>query len=179
MGAASAWEESPCDLGNPVAVMAADALVSVMAAPSPTTCTPFKSECSTNLNGVQEMAYNGRMPRDTLTREQIVRTAIALLDAEGLEGFSMRGLGARLGSAATAVYWHVKSKDDLVRLAGDEVWNEIELPDLRAVDWRTAATTPTRLAPPSELNRHTMTKSSFPRGAVASAVAALSTALSS
>jgi AcrR family transcriptional regulator len=81
------------------------------------------------------------MARDTLTREQIVRTAIELLDAEGLEGFSMRALGARLGSVATAVYWHIQSKDQLVRLAGDEVWNEIELPDLSAVDWRTAATT--------------------------------------
>jgi len=87
------------------------------------------------------MAYRGRMPRDTLTREQIVRTAVELLDAEGLEGLNMRSLGVRLGSAATAVYWHVKSKDNLVRLAGDEVWNEIELPDLSAVDWRTAATT--------------------------------------
>jgi AcrR family transcriptional regulator len=80
------------------------------------------------------------MPRDTLTREQIVRTAIHLLDAEGLEGLSMRSLGARLDSAATAVYWHVKSKDNLITLAGDEVWNEIELPDLSVVDWRTAAT---------------------------------------
>ncbi len=87
------------------------------------------------------MAYNGRMPRDTLTREQIVRAAIELLDAEGLEGLSMRGLGVRLGCAATAVYWHIKSKDYLVTLASDEVWNEIELPDLSAVDWRTAATT--------------------------------------
>jgi len=81
------------------------------------------------------------MTRDTLTLEQIVRTAIELLDAEGLEGLSMRGLGVRLGSVATAVYWHIQSKDQLVRLAGDEVWNEIELPDLSAVDWRTAATT--------------------------------------
>lgn len=81
------------------------------------------------------------MPRDTLTREQIVRTAIELLDAEGLEGLNMRNLGMRLGSAATAVYWHVKSKDNLLVLAGDEVWHEIELPDLDATDWRTAATT--------------------------------------
>jgi AcrR family transcriptional regulator len=81
------------------------------------------------------------MPRDTLTRERIVRTAIELLDAEGLEGLNMRSLGTRLGSAATAVYWHVKSKDNLLVLAGDEVWNEIELPDLSVVDWRTAATT--------------------------------------
>jgi AcrR family transcriptional regulator len=81
------------------------------------------------------------MPRDTLTRERIVQTAIELLDTEGLEGLNMRSLGDRLGSAATAVYWHVKSKDNLVMLAGDEVWNEIELPDINAVGWRTAGTT--------------------------------------
>ncbi len=80
------------------------------------------------------------MPRDTLTRDQIVRTAIELLDADGLEGLNMRSLGKRLDSAATAVYWHVKSKDNLVVLAGDQVWDEIGLPDLATVGWRAAAT---------------------------------------
>jgi AcrR family transcriptional regulator len=79
------------------------------------------------------------MGSDTLTREQIVKATIDLLDSEGLEGLNMRALGKRLGSAATAVYWHLGSKDDLVALAGDRVWNEITLPDLTAVDWRTAA----------------------------------------
>jgi AcrR family transcriptional regulator len=79
------------------------------------------------------------MPRDSLTQEQIVRAAIELLDADGLDGLTMRSLGARLGSAATAVYWHVKSKDNLVRLAGDEVWAEIELPS-DALGWHEAAT---------------------------------------
>jgi AcrR family transcriptional regulator len=78
------------------------------------------------------------MRTDTLTREQIVRAAIDLLDAEGLEGLNLRALGRRLGSAATAMYWHVGSKDELITLAGDEVWNEIALPDLDTVDWRTA-----------------------------------------
>jgi AcrR family transcriptional regulator len=81
------------------------------------------------------------MPRDTLTRKQIVKAAIDLLDAEGLEGLNMRALGKRLGSAATAVYWHVGSKDNLISLAADQVWNEIPLPDLTMTDWRTAATT--------------------------------------
>ncbi|WP_084955702.1 TetR/AcrR family transcriptional regulator [Thermoactinospora rubra] len=80
------------------------------------------------------------MPRETLTKDQIIRTAVDLLDDEGLEGLNMRSLGKRLGTVATAVYWHVKNKDDLVLLAGDRVWQEIELPDLAAVDWRTAAT---------------------------------------
>jgi len=79
------------------------------------------------------------MPRETLTREQIVRATVDLLDADGIEGLSMRQLGSRLGSAATAVYWHVKSKDDLVVLAGDAVWDEIGMPDPAAVGWRAAA----------------------------------------
>jgi AcrR family transcriptional regulator len=81
------------------------------------------------------------MSRDTLSQEQIIKAAIDLLDAEGLEGLSMRALGVRLGSAATAVYWHVGSKDNLIALAGDHVWNEATLPDLTVVDWRTAAAT--------------------------------------
>ncbi|AOR34816.1 TetR family transcriptional regulator [Streptomyces fodineus] len=80
------------------------------------------------------------MPRDTLTQEQIVRTAVELLDDEGLDGLNMRSLGKRLGAAATAVYWHVKNKDDLVLLAADRVWHEVELPELDAADWRGAAT---------------------------------------
>jgi AcrR family transcriptional regulator len=80
------------------------------------------------------------MPRDTLTLDQIVKAAVDLLDAEGLEGLNMRALGKQLGSAATAVYWHVGSKENLVTLAGDRVWNEITLPEPTATDWRTAAT---------------------------------------
>lgn len=38
-----------------------------------------------------------------------------------------------------AVYWHIGSKENLIRLAGDEVWREVPLPDLGKVDWRTAA----------------------------------------
>lgn len=80
------------------------------------------------------------MARETLTREQIIRSAIELLDAEGLDGLNMRALGKRLGAAPTAVYWHVKNKDDLMLLAADEVWDEIELPDPEAAGWRAAAT---------------------------------------
>ncbi|WP_377272052.1 TetR/AcrR family transcriptional regulator [Peterkaempfera sp. SMS 1(5)a] len=80
------------------------------------------------------------MPRTTLTSEQIVDAAVGLLDAEGLEGLNMRALGKQLNSAATAVYWHVGSKDNLITLAADRVWNELALPDLDTLDWRTAAT---------------------------------------
>ncbi|GAA3694352.1 TetR family transcriptional regulator ActII [Nonomuraea antimicrobica] len=79
------------------------------------------------------------MPRETLTRDQIVRAAVAVLDAEGVDGLNMRRLGTQLGAAATAVYWHVKSKDELIVLAADHVWDEIELPDPAGIGWRAAA----------------------------------------
>jgi AcrR family transcriptional regulator len=62
-----------------------------------------------------------------------------VLDAEGLEGLNMRRLGSHLGYAPTAVYWHVHSKDELVVLAADELWDEIGRPDPNIVGWRAAA----------------------------------------
>ncbi|MFG2291177.1 TetR/AcrR family transcriptional regulator C-terminal domain-containing protein [Streptomyces sp. NPDC048595] len=80
------------------------------------------------------------MARDTLTADRIVQAAIELLDDEGLDGLNMRSLAKRLDSAATAVYWHIKTKDELVRLAADAIWDEIAQPDLNTTHWRTAAT---------------------------------------
>jgi AcrR family transcriptional regulator len=80
-----------------------------------------------------------RVVRQALTREQIIRAAIEVLDAEGLEGLNMRRLGTHLGCAPTAVYWHVHSKDELVVLASDKIWTEIERPDPDLVGWREAA----------------------------------------
>ena len=79
------------------------------------------------------------MARETLSREQIVTAALDLLDAEGLEGMNMRALGKRLNAAATAVYWHVGSREGLIALAADRAWAEVELPDPAEVGWRTAA----------------------------------------
>ena len=85
------------------------------------------------------MTYGGLMARETLSREQIVTAALDLLDAEGLEGMNMRALGKRLNSAATAVYWHVGSREGLIALAADRAWAEVDLPDPAEVGWRTAA----------------------------------------
>lgn len=81
------------------------------------------------------------MVRETLTRKQIVAAAIELLDAEGIDGLSMRKLGHRIGSAATSMYWHVGSKENLVVLAGDHVWNEVDLPDIEKLGWRDSTAT--------------------------------------
>ncbi|WP_433465907.1 TetR/AcrR family transcriptional regulator C-terminal domain-containing protein [Spirillospora sp. CA-128828] len=79
-----------------------------------------------------------RRAQPALTRTQIVDAALELLDAEGLDGLSMRRLGTRLNSGATSVYWHVANKDELLELAIDRVMAEVVIP--RGDDWRDAAT---------------------------------------
>ncbi|MDL4813380.1 TetR/AcrR family transcriptional regulator [Actinomadura opuntiae] len=69
-----------------------------------------------------------RREQPTLTRGQIVDAALELLDAEGLDGLSMRRLGTRLNSGATSVYWHVANKDELLELALDRVMGEVRVP---------------------------------------------------
>ncbi|MFI6450920.1 TetR/AcrR family transcriptional regulator [Streptosporangium amethystogenes] len=74
-----------------------------------------------------------------LDRAQIVREAMALLDAEGLDALSMRRLGARLGSGATSIYWHVANKDELLELVLDEVYGELTVLDVQETTWRDSA----------------------------------------
>jgi AcrR family transcriptional regulator len=53
-------------------------------------------------------------PRERLTRERVLRAAIAHADAGGLEALTMRTLAEVLGVAPMALYRHVANKDDLV-----------------------------------------------------------------
>ncbi|MFE2234488.1 TetR/AcrR family transcriptional regulator C-terminal domain-containing protein [Streptomyces sp. NPDC059442] len=75
-----------------------------------------------------------------LSRASIVREAIVMLDADGIEALSMRKLGARLNAGATSLYRHVATKDELMELAVDEVAAEITVPPAGGPDWRAAAT---------------------------------------
>lgn len=74
--------------------------------------------------------------RQPLTRDQIVASAIKLIDSEGMEGFSMRKLGQALGAGATTLYWHVKDKDQLIDLVLDECALDVRLDDDSAAPWR-------------------------------------------
>jgi TetR/AcrR family tetracycline transcriptional repressor len=79
-----------------------------------------------------------------LTSDLIVRAAVEVLDAEGLDALTMRRLGSRLGVAAMSLYRHVPNRDALLaavvnRLFADTViefdpgmrWQEA-LPDFAA-----------------------------------------------
>ncbi|HEX6354079.1 TetR/AcrR family transcriptional regulator C-terminal domain-containing protein [Actinophytocola sp.] len=76
------------------------------------------------------------VPKQALTRKHVLRTAIAIADAEGLDAVSMRRLAAQLGSGPMSLYRHVANKDELVTQMADEVFGEPDLPDPGPDGWR-------------------------------------------
>jgi AcrR family transcriptional regulator len=59
-----------------------------------------------------------------------------VVDREGLEATSMRRVAEELGTAPSALYWHVRNKDQLLQLVLDRVVGEIELPPRDPVNWQ-------------------------------------------
>jgi len=66
-------------------------------------------------------------PATPLTREGIVKTALRLVDQEGLKALSMRRLGADLGVDPMAVYHHLPNKEALLDAIVEAVMAEIDL----------------------------------------------------
>ena len=62
-----------------------------------------------------------------LNVDRLVRVAIELIDADGLDSFSLRGLARRLGAGNMSVYYYVKDRDHLLALVLDEVLGSINL----------------------------------------------------
>lgn len=74
--------------------------------------------------------------RDPLTRDAIVKTALKILDAEGLDALSMRRVADELDTGAASLYWHVGSKDGLLDLLMDEVIAEQDVPEPQPERWQ-------------------------------------------
>ncbi|MGI8310845.1 GntR family transcriptional regulator [Saccharopolyspora hattusasensis] len=74
--------------------------------------------------------------KQALSREPVLRTAIAIADVEGLDAVSMRRVAAELGVGPMSLYRHVENKDELVTQMADEVFGEPELPIPGPVGWR-------------------------------------------
>jgi AcrR family transcriptional regulator len=79
----------------------------------------------------------GPAPRTPLSRERVLRAAVAFADERGIEALSMRRLAKELGVEAMSLYNHVANKDAILEGIVDVVTSEIELPS-DAPDWRTA-----------------------------------------
>jgi AcrR family transcriptional regulator len=86
---------------------------------------------------IAEQAGAGAEPRIPLSRERVLRAAIALADEAGFESLTMRKLAKGLGVEAMSLYNHVANKDDILDGIVEIVFSEIEPPPSGA-DWKTA-----------------------------------------
>ena len=75
--------------------------------------------------------------RVQLSRDRVLRTAVALADRGGLESLSMRTLAEELDVVPMALYKHVANKDQLLDGMLDVVVGEID-PPVPGSDWKRA-----------------------------------------
>ena len=84
----------------------------------------------------------GRPVRPALNREYIIRTALAIIDRDGLAKLSMRRLGQELGADPMAVYHYLPSKAALFDGVVEAVYAEIDATGLDPdAPWRAQLTT--------------------------------------
>ena len=70
-------------------------------------------------------AASKRVP---LSRDRVLRAAVAIADAAGIGSLTMRSLAQELGVKPMALYYHVANKDEILDGIVDLVFSEIELP---------------------------------------------------
>ncbi|MFE7331238.1 TetR/AcrR family transcriptional regulator [Streptomyces sp. NPDC057565] len=82
----------------------------------------------------------GRPNQPLLSRGNIARAALELLDEEGPQALKMRTLADRLGVRGASLYHHVASKDDVLDAVSELINEEIDLSPLDGPDWREGIT---------------------------------------
>lgn len=134
--------------------------------------------------------------RETLTRDRIMRGALAVADAGGLAALTIRSLATELGVKPMAVYHYVANKDEILDGLVDIVFSEIDLPSpdgdwraeldrrmvsardaLRRHPWAVALMESRRTPGPASLSRHEATLATLRQGGFSVAAAAHAYAL--
>jgi AcrR family transcriptional regulator len=95
-----------------------------------------RGRSTTSRSASAPVASRRRGAAEALTTDQIVATAIAVADAEGLAAVSMRRVAAELGAAPMSLYRHVADKDDLLLLMMDAAFAAAPLPAPPPEGWR-------------------------------------------
>jgi AcrR family transcriptional regulator len=83
-----------------------------------------------------ELDTSASAPRKRLNREMVLATALALVDAEGVDALTMRRLGQELGRDPMNLYRYAKNRAELLDGVTEVVFDELALPDGDG-DWQT------------------------------------------
>jgi AcrR family transcriptional regulator len=100
------------------------------------TCTPYSCQV-TSPRQLASAAGPAREEgeRTRLTRQAVVGRALQLADADGLDALTIRKLAQELGVTPMALYWHFRSKDELLEGLAEQVWAGIDVDVDRAAPW--------------------------------------------
>ncbi len=82
-----------------------------------------------------DAAQTDESQRPRLSKAAVVERGLALADAEGLDAVTIRRLATDLGVTPMALYWHFRSKDELLTGLADRIWEEIDVDVDPEVDW--------------------------------------------
>jgi TetR/AcrR family tetracycline transcriptional repressor len=63
---------------------------------------------------------------ERITVASLVQAGFEAVEEHGLSGLTMRDVAQRLGVKAPAIYWHLKSRRDLVDEMATEMWRRID-----------------------------------------------------
>ncbi|MFI7064675.1 TetR/AcrR family transcriptional regulator [Kribbella sp. NPDC050124] len=77
-----------------------------------------------------------RQQRPRLSRDRVLEAAVAVADAGGIGGLTIRSLAQELGVKPMSVYYHVANKEEILDGIVDYVFSQIDLPSADG-DWRT------------------------------------------
>jgi TetR/AcrR family transcriptional regulator, tetracycline repressor protein len=91
--------------------------------------------CTTYSCQVTSPTLSDEGERARLTRTVVVDRALALADESGLDALTIRKLATELGVTPMALYWHFRSKDELLDGLAAHVWGEIDLTVDRDAPW--------------------------------------------
>ena len=73
--------------------------------------------------------------RENLSRERILKAAIAIADRDGIDSLSMRKLGLELDVKAMSLYNYIANKEELLDAMCDFIVSLFNSPDIN-VDWK-------------------------------------------
>ncbi len=77
----------------------------------------------------------GTAAREPVTPERIADAALRVIDANGIDGLTVRSLAVELGVGTMTLYWYVKNKDEVLDLVADRLLADVSFPPAEH-DWR-------------------------------------------